>query len=89
MGIIVDSYDVIVIGAGHAGVEASLAAARLGYKTLRRKSLGYTQKYISEYTGLSITFISDLENGKNTIEFGKALKLADLLGLDVAVTERG
>ena len=34
MGIIVDSYDVIVIGAGHAGVEASLAAARLGYKTL-------------------------------------------------------
>ena len=55
----------------------------------RRKSLGYTQKYISEYTGLSITFISDLENGKKTIEFGKALKLADLLGLDVAVTERG
>ena len=55
----------------------------------RRKSLGYTQKYISEYTGLSITFISDLENGKNTIEFGKALKLAELLGLDVAVTERG
>ena len=34
MGIIVDSYDVIVIGAGHAGVEASLATARLGYKTL-------------------------------------------------------
>lgn len=55
----------------------------------RRKSLGYTQKYISEYTGLSNTFISDLENGNKTIEFGKALKLADLLGLDVAVTERG
>lgn len=27
-------YDVIVIGAGHAGIEASLAAARLGCKTL-------------------------------------------------------
>ncbi len=28
------SYDIIVIGAGHAGVEASLAAARMGLKTL-------------------------------------------------------
>ena len=29
-----NNYDVIVIGAGHAGVEAGLAAARLGCKTL-------------------------------------------------------
>ena len=28
------SYDVIVVGAGHAGCEASLAAARMGFKTL-------------------------------------------------------
>ncbi|MET3645091.1 tRNA uridine-5-carboxymethylaminomethyl(34) synthesis enzyme MnmG [Streptococcus gallinaceus] len=29
-----EEYDVIVIGAGHAGVEASLAASRMGCKTL-------------------------------------------------------
>lgn len=30
----IDNYDVAVIGAGHAGVEAALAAARLGAKTV-------------------------------------------------------
>ena len=29
-----ENYDVVVIGGGHAGVEASLAAARMGSKTL-------------------------------------------------------
>ena len=27
-------YDIVVIGAGHAGCEAALAAARLGLRTL-------------------------------------------------------
>ena len=29
-----DTYDTIVVGGGHAGIEASLAAARVGFKTL-------------------------------------------------------
>ena len=34
MNYFADSYDVAVIGAGHAGIEAALAAARLGAKTV-------------------------------------------------------
>ena len=55
----------------------------------RRKQMGYTQKYISEFTGFSISFLSDLENGKKTIELDKALTVANLLGLDVELNERG
>ena len=55
----------------------------------RRKELGYTQRYISEFTGFSISFISDLENGKSTAELGKAIYLANMLGLDIAVNARG
>ncbi|MBR3538845.1 MAG: helix-turn-helix transcriptional regulator [Eubacterium sp.] len=55
----------------------------------RRKELGYTQRYLSDYTGFSISFISDLENGKSTAELGKAIYLANLLGLDITIQARG
>ncbi len=35
---------------------------------LRREKLGYTQAYVSEYTGLSISFISEVENGKKQLK---------------------
>ena len=54
----------------------------------RRKELGYTQRYLSEFTGFSISFISDLENGKNTAELGKAIYLANMLGLDITMDPR-
>lgn len=55
----------------------------------RRKKLGYTQAFLSEFSGFSVSFISDLENGKSTAELGKALRLANLLGLDCTLTPRG
>lgn len=55
----------------------------------RRKKLSYTQRYISEITGFSMSFLSDLENGKPTCEIGKTMHLMNLLGLDINVEERG
>ena len=55
----------------------------------KRKKLGYTQAQLSEYTGFSTSFISDLKNGKETAELGKALFLLQLLGLDLAINNRG
>ena len=54
----------------------------------RRKQLGYTQAYIAEFSGFSVSFISDLERGKSTAELGKAIYLANLLGLDCSLEER-
>ncbi len=54
-----------------------------------RKRKGYTQAFISEFTGLSVSFLSDLENGKETAELGKALFLANTLGLNIELNSRG
>jgi transcriptional regulator with XRE-family HTH domain len=55
----------------------------------RRKELHYTQGFLSEFSGLSVSFISDLENGKKTVELEKAIYLANLLGLDICMEGRG
>ncbi|MGN0243070.1 MAG: helix-turn-helix domain-containing protein [Lachnospiraceae bacterium] len=49
----------------------------------RRKGLNYTQAYLSEFTGLSVTFISDLERGKPTVEIEKTIRLVNILGMDL------
>jgi hypothetical protein len=38
---------------------------------------------------MSVSFISDLENGKTTAELGKAIELASLLGMDLELKNRG
>lgn len=54
----------------------------------RRKELGYTQKDLSEITGISSSFLSDLENGKATVELGKVLMVVSLLGLNIYCSKR-
>ena len=55
----------------------------------RIKELKYTQGYITEITGLRVSFLSDLENGKPTAEIGKTIEVINLLGLDILVEARG
>ena len=55
----------------------------------RRKQLGYTQAFLASYAGVSSSFLSDLENGKPTAELGKALYIANILGLDLRLEPRG
>lgn len=55
----------------------------------RRKELNYTQAYLAEFTGLSVTFISDVERGKKTAEIEKVIQLLHILGMDVFVERRG
>ena len=54
----------------------------------RRKKMGYTQAYLSECTGFSTSFISDLERGKTTAEIGKTISLINLLGMDLLIQDR-
>lgn len=54
----------------------------------RRKQRGLTQKELAMYCGTGIRFISDLENGKDTIQFEKALKVISMLALDMHIKER-
>ena len=55
----------------------------------RRKQLGYTQAFLADYAGVSASFLSELENGKETIQLGKAMTIMSLLGMNMAVMKRG
>ena len=54
----------------------------------KRKSMGYTQSDISDRTGLSKSFISEVENGKETAEMGKVIFLLSILGMNLLIEER-
>lgn len=55
----------------------------------RRKELGYTQAFLAEYAGISTSFLSELENGKETVQLNKLLDVISLLGMDLCIMRRG
>ena len=54
----------------------------------RRKRLGYTQGELAEMCDVCVMFVSQLENGKPTAQLDKAIRVANMVGLDIALQER-
>lgn len=48
----------------------------------RRNAMGLTQAEIAGICNVGVRFISELENGKTTVEFGKVLNVMQGLGLE-------
>jgi len=47
-----------------------------------------TQTDLAAFAGVGVRFISELENGKPTVELGKVLKVLATLGLELRVRPR-
>lgn len=55
---------------------------------LKRKEIGIRQEVAAGMTGVGTKFLSQLENGKETAELGKALQVLQKMGLDLYVFPR-
>jgi HTH-type transcriptional regulator/antitoxin HipB len=54
----------------------------------QRKAQGLTQSDLAGLAQTGTRFISDLENGKGTVQFDKVMHILNLLGLDVVIMDR-
>jgi len=55
----------------------------------RRKLLGMNQSELAMVSGTGVRFISDLENGKESCELGKTLKVLKNLGIRFVINTQG
>ena len=58
------------------------------YIRKQRKAQGATQPEFAALCGVGVRFISELENGKATMELGKVLKVLKCLGLQIKLQPR-
>ncbi len=54
-----------------------------------RKRQKLTQTELANLCAVSLSFVSNLENGKATTELEKTLRVLNTLGLDLMVAKRG
>lgn len=55
----------------------------------KRRKDGLTQADAAALCGVGARFLSDLENGKPTVEFGKTLQVLKGVGLECLIVQRG
>ena len=56
---------------------------------ISRKKQGATQAEFASLCGVGVRFISELENGKSTVQVGKLLQVLKCLGLEMTINPRG
>jgi transcriptional regulator with XRE-family HTH domain len=55
----------------------------------RRQRLGLSQSALADVVGVNRRVIGELERGKASVQLSIALRVAEAVGLDVALRERG
>lgn len=55
---------------------------------MQRKQMGLTQTQLALLCNVGVRFVSDFENGKKTIQMGKALQVLNALGLSLKIQNR-
>lgn len=53
-----------------------------------RRRQGITQVDLAGLSGVGVTFLSQLENGKESAELGKVLNVVTMLGIDLIAEPR-
>lgn len=53
-----------------------------------RKRQGFTQAQLAGLCNVGVTFLSKLENGKESAEIDKAISVATMLGIDLFAKRR-
>ena len=53
-----------------------------------RKRRGLTQQQVADMAGCSLMYVSNLERGKTSAELGKALKILDVLDVEISFSDR-
>lgn len=54
----------------------------------KRKKMSLTQSDLAAVCGTGLRFISELENGKQTLEIGKVLNVIQMLGININLEDR-
>lgn len=54
----------------------------------KRKNINMTQKEAASIAWVGVRFLSELENGKPTLEIDKVLNVARLFGIDIEANNR-